>query len=126
MSGSNFLSAKSLRFRGPFDLPQSWLPPGRTENDGRQQRRRLFPSRRKLLSCGFPEIVRDSSTSLGMTKTAENEPATVSLPRSVLPFVMSSEVETSLTILRELLARDRSTVGSSLRSTPLSSSATIS
>src|SRR5207244_5316623 len=27
MSSSNFLSAKSLRFRGPFDLPQSWLPP---------------------------------------------------------------------------------------------------
>src|SRR5512140_2198248 len=23
-SSSNFLSAKSLRFRGPFDLPQSW------------------------------------------------------------------------------------------------------
>src|SRR5205807_5000938 len=93
LSQQHFLSCRapiffllSLRFRRPFDLPQSWLPPGRTENDGRQQRRRLFPSRRKLLSDGFPEIVRDSSTSLGMTKMAENEPTTVSLPPS-MPFL---------------------------------------
>jgi hypothetical protein len=39
---------------------------------------------------------------------------------------MSSEVETSLTILREFLVRDCSSAGSSLRSTPLFSIATIS
>src|SRR5437868_9185449 len=82
MSSSNFLSAK-FEIPAPIRLASELATPGRTENDGRQQRRRLFPSRRKLLSGGFPEIVRDSSTSLGMTKMAENEPTTVSLPPSM-------------------------------------------
>src|SRR5438477_11199969 len=103
MSSSNFLSAK-FEIPAPIRLASELATPERTENDGRQQRRRLFPSRRKLLSCGFPEIVRDSSTSLGMTKTAENEPATVPLPRSMRPFFLSIEIEKFATILRGLLS----------------------
>src|SRR5438132_9554220 len=93
LSQQHFLSCRapiffllSLRFRRPFDLPQSWLPPEGQKTTGDSNAAVFSHHVESYYQMGLPEIVRDSSTSLGMTKMAENEPTTVSLPPS-MPFL---------------------------------------